>query len=52
MQIATTFYEQQNEITRNSLFTHSYEKKRIEKREQLEFSDTALSADWGCITPC
>jgi hypothetical protein len=27
-------------------------KKGIEKREQLEFSDTALSADWGYITPC
>jgi len=30
------------------------EKKKngIEKREQSEVSDTALSADWGCITPC
>jgi len=27
-------------------------KKGIEKGEQLEVSDTALSADWGCITPC
>jgi len=52
MQIAMTFYEQQNETPRNSLFTHSYGRKGIEKREHLEFSDTALSADWGCITPC
>jgi hypothetical protein len=44
-----TFYEQQKEIPRNSLFTHSYEEKGIEKREQLQFSDTALSADWGLL---
>jgi len=52
MQITMTFYEQQKEIPRNSLFTHSYEEKGIEKREQFEFSDTALSADWGSFTPC
>jgi hypothetical protein len=53
MQIATSFYEQQNEILRNSLFTHSYGgKSGIEKRKQSEVSGTALSADWGCITPC
>jgi hypothetical protein len=51
MKTAATFYEQQK-IYYKIPYSHILMNKALRGGEQLEFSDTALSADWGCITPC